>query len=65
MPTPPKTATRRALASLAVSYSVADNAQALLGGYVPIGKTPDALAEPADEFGLYPYFVFLELKAVM
>jgi hypothetical protein len=54
-----------ALASLSVSYSVAGNAQALVGAYAPIGKTPDSLFVLEDEFGAYPYFVFFELKAVM
>ncbi|MBW2277219.1 MAG: hypothetical protein JRF63_06985 [Deltaproteobacteria bacterium] len=54
-----------ALASVSVSYSVSDNAQALIGGYAPIGKTPESAIEPEDEFGMYPYFLFFELKAVM
>lgn len=54
-----------ALASLSVSYSIAGNAQALIGAYAPIGKTPDSVLAPKDEFGSYPYFVFFELKAVM
>jgi len=54
-----------ALASLSVSYSIAGNAQALVGAYAPIGRTPDSITSVEDEFGSYPYFVFFELKAVM
>ena len=59
-----------ALVSVGVGYSVANNVHAQLGGYVPIGKLPvvdlAALAVvPRDEYGLYPYFVFFELKAMM
>jgi hypothetical protein len=58
-----------ALASVAISYSVAGNASAVLGAYVPIGRRPTTggagLPVPTSEYGLYPYFAFLELKAVL
>ncbi len=46
------------LASGGLSYSLADNVQALLGGYAPIGKD-------GTEYGSLPYFLYFELKAVL
>jgi len=56
-----------ALASVAITYSVAGNASAVLGAYVPIGRRPTTAAPDLarSEYGLYPYFTFLELKAVL
>jgi len=54
-----------ALISVAVSYSVAANANAQLGGYFPLGARPSSVTSPDSEFGLYPTFGFLELKAVL
>jgi hypothetical protein len=48
-----------ALLSVGLSYSVSDNVAAVLGGYASTGDLPD------DEFALFPYFTYFELKAVM
>lgn len=58
-----------ALVSLALRASLADNTEAVLGGYVGLGALPEVdLAQGTvlvrDEFGLYPRFLFAELKAV-
>ncbi len=57
------------LVSIGLNYSIADNALAQLGGYLPLGRTP-RLGGPGgitlhDEYGLYPYFLFFELKAIL
>jgi len=56
-----------ALASIAVTYSVAGNATVRLGGYVPLGRRPSATTptRPPSEYGLYPAIAFLELEAVL
>ncbi len=54
-----------ALASVTLAYSVAANATAQLGGYIPLGRRPGSDLTPRSEFGLYPTFGFLELKAVL
>jgi len=54
-----------ALVSVAVSYSVAGNASAQLGGYFPLGRRPASPVELRSELGSYPVFGFLELKAVL
>jgi hypothetical protein len=55
-----------ALLSLGLSYSLAQNMVLLAGGYIPAGRVPDLRAgTPRTEFGLYPTFLFLELKAAM
>lgn len=54
-----------ALFSVALSYSVSDNVQALVGGYVPAGARPASVAAAGSEYGLYPLFGFVELKAAM
>jgi hypothetical protein len=57
------------LVSVAVQASLSDNTAAVFGGYVGLGERPEL--DPAgpqlsirDEFGLYPGFLFAELKAV-
>jgi hypothetical protein len=53
-----------ALGSIVLSYSAAENVQARLGAYVPLGARPDP-AMPGttpSELGQYPYFGFAELK---
>lgn len=56
-----------ALASIAMAYSVAGNATAQLGCYLPLGHLPATAtpAVPRSEYGLYPVFAFLELKVVL
>lgn len=55
-----------ALLSFNLRYSVASNAAAKLGGYLPLGDEPDAItAQPATEYGLYPKFLYLELEAIL
>lgn len=57
-----------ALFSVGLSYNVASNVNLIFGGYFPLGKRPVAstlVPEPKSEFGLYPYFVFLELKVAI
>lgn len=56
-----------ALVSAAFSYNIANNTSAVLGAYVPVGKRP-SLATGIDvrsEYGLFPVFVFLHVKAVI
>jgi hypothetical protein len=58
-----------ALVSLATRYDLAANAQLSAGAYVPFGARPDLslgiIPVPKSEFGLYPYFGFVELKMVL
>lgn len=56
-----------ALASVALRYNVANNVEGVVGGYAPVGRRPTAapLLGPRSEYGLFPYFVFLELKAAI
>ena len=56
-----------ALASLILSYNFADNVQGVFGGYAPVGKRPQIAPglSARSEYGVYPYFVFAELKAVL
>ena len=56
-----------ALASVALRYNLADNVEGVLGGYLPVGRRPTAAAPltARSEYGLFPYFVFLELKAAI
>ena len=51
-----------ALATVSLHYNLAANAEAVLGGYVPIGKLGDSPGQLASEFGSYPNFVFFSLK---
>jgi hypothetical protein len=61
------------LVSVGLSYNVAASVQLQVGAFLPVGRLPDptrfvppvGLPEPRSEFGLYPFFVFLELKAAM
>ncbi len=68
------------LLSLGASYNLSANVDLLAGMYLPMGRAPDVSGVPADgvpnpltgqlpvprsEFGMYPYFFFLELKAAM
>jgi hypothetical protein len=57
------------LVSLGLNYSLASNMVLVAGAYIPAGRLPDLRAKPLpaprSEFGLYPTFVFLELKAAM
>lgn len=57
------------LLSMGLNYSLAANIVLVAGGYIPAGRLPDlrapVLPEPRSEFGLYPYFVYVELKAAM
>ncbi|MCB9555018.1 MAG: hypothetical protein H6707_02865 [Deltaproteobacteria bacterium] len=51
---------------LGISYNVAQNVQLVAGGYFPVGQLPDPSALTVkDEFGLYPYFAFAELKLAL
>jgi hypothetical protein len=56
-----------ALFTVGLSYSLADNMILAAGAYLPAGRLPSAEggAVPRSEFGLYPYFAYLELKAAM
>ncbi|MCA9520479.1 MAG: hypothetical protein KC609_05885 [Myxococcales bacterium] len=57
-----------ALISAGVTYNLAQNVSLFGGLYVPIGRRPLAnglIPEPKSEFGLYPYFFFLMLKAAI
>lgn len=57
------------LVSLGLNYSLAANMVLVAGAYIPAGRLPDLRAKPLpaprSEFGLYPTFLFLELKAAM
>ena len=68
------------LLSLAGTYNLASNVDLLAGMYLPLGRVPDvskvpasgvpdpltgAMPVPRSEFGMYPYFFFVELKAAM
>ena len=68
------------LLSLAGTYNLASNVDLVLGMYLPLGRVPDvsqvpangvpdpfsgAMPEPRSEFGMYPYFFFVELKAAI
>ena len=57
------------LVSLGGSYSVASNVELKAGLYLPLGRVPDIskplLPVPRSEFGMYPHFFFVELKAAM
>jgi len=58
------------LLSLGLNYSLANNMALVAGGYIPVGRLPDLrtvgpVPEPRSEFGLYPYFLYLELKVAM
>jgi len=60
------TTDRSALLSMSLRYSVAGNADAEVGGYLPIGSPPDeSTMAPVTEYGLYPAFVYFKLKAVL
>jgi len=67
-----------ALLSLGARYNLAANVELTGGVYLPLGRVPHLtrvsapggastlmVGEPRSEFGLYPTFVYLELKAVM
>jgi hypothetical protein len=55
-----------ALFSLSVRTSIASNADAEIGGYLPVGRPPDSeTGDPVTEFGLYPAFLYLKLKVVL
>lgn len=56
------------LVSLGAVYNVASNVELKLGLYLPLGRVPDVsgiVPKPRSEFGLYPYFYFIELKAAL
>lgn len=54
------------LLSISLNYSVSGNVDAILGGYIPIGRVPNLKTFiPRSEFGLYPYFVFAEVKVAL
>jgi len=57
------------LVSLGGSYNVASNVEIKAGLYLPLGRVPDIskppLPVPRSEFGMYPHFFFVELKAAM
>ena len=68
------------LFSLAATYNLASNVDLVGGMYLPLGRVPDvsqvpangvpdpftgAMPVPRSEFGLYPYFFFVELKAAL
>ncbi|MFH1130673.1 MAG: hypothetical protein V1754_05020 [Pseudomonadota bacterium] len=55
------------LLSLGLRYNLATNVELYAGGYVPVARLPNIRAgfEPRSEFGFYPYFLFLELKAAI
>lgn len=60
------TTDQSALLSLSVRTSIASNAEAEVGGYLPIGRTPDSMTGvPDSEYGLYPNFLYLKLKVVL
>ncbi len=56
-----------ALGTLVLNYSFADSVIGVLGGYVPVGKQPTVAGGFAarSEYGVYPYFLFMELKAIL
>lgn len=57
-----------ALVSAGVTYSLAQNVSLFGGLYLPLGKRPvpgPLFPEAKSEFGLYPYFFFLMLKAAI
>jgi len=56
-----------ALLSLALTYSIAGDVEASLGGYLPAGRAPEAGGVPTarSEYGTYPYFLFARLKAAI
>ncbi|MBK7581660.1 MAG: hypothetical protein IPI67_15810 [Myxococcales bacterium] len=56
-----------ALASLSCRYDLGKNTRLIAGGYVPLGPRPDenTVFVPKSEFGLFPYFGFVELGVVM
>ena len=57
------------LVSVGGSYNVASNVELKAGLYLPLGRVPDIskplLPTPRSEFGMYPTFFFVELKAAM
>lgn len=60
------TTDQSALLSLSVRTSIASNANAEIGGYLPVGRPPDAeTGEPVTEYGLYPGFLYFKLKVVL
>ncbi len=58
-----------ALVSLSTKYDIAANAHISGGVYVPFGEKPELVGGfipvPRSEFGLYPYFGFVELEVVL
>ncbi|MEZ4361172.1 MAG: hypothetical protein R3B48_13395 [Kofleriaceae bacterium] len=60
------TTDQSALLSARIRANLASNAEAELGGYLAIGRAPNSVTkEPVTEYGLYPDFVYLKLKAVL
>ncbi len=59
------------LVSVGGSYNVSSNVEIKAGLYLPMGRVPDISAKPLlfpaprSEFGMYPHFFFVELKAAM
>ncbi len=56
------------LITVGLGYSVSDDVEASIGGYVPLGRKPDAsggLPVLRSEYGTYPYFLFARLKAAI
>lgn len=58
-----------ALASLNLKYNLSGSVDAQMGMYIPVGQLPSeptaGFPVPRSEYGLYPYFTFFELKAVL
>ena len=56
------------LITVGLGYSVSNDVEASIGGYVPLGRKPDAssgLPVARSEYGSYPYFLFARLKAAI
>ena len=57
------------LLSVGGAYNVSGNVELKAGLYLPLGRVPDIsnplLPLPRSEFGMYPHFFFVELKAAI
>lgn len=56
------------LITVGLGYSVSNDVEASIGGYLPLGLEPDAsgaLPVARSEYGSYPYFLFARLKAAI
>ena len=47
-----------------LSYSAAANVELVAGAMIPVGQGMDGLTA-RSEFGLYPYFYYLELRLAL